>query len=107
MKKILITGGAGYIGSKLSTYLLSKNYKVTVLDNQKYTIDSLNHLFSNKNFTFLKFDSFFPQQHLNLIILLLSKNFCFSFVVNFIHYMRVIFKISTYFLRHYFITFYI
>ena len=53
IKKILITGGAGYIGSKLSTYLLSKNYEVTVLDNQKYTTDSLNHLFSNKNFTFL------------------------------------------------------
>ena len=56
MKKILITGGAGYIGSKLATYLLSKNYKVTVLDSQKYTKDSLNHLFSNKNFTFLKCD---------------------------------------------------
>ena len=39
IKKILITGGAGYIGSKLSTYLLSKNYEVTVLDNQKYTTD--------------------------------------------------------------------
>ena len=56
IKKILITGGAGYIGSKLSTYLLSKNYEVTVLDNQKYTTDSLNHLFSNKNFTFYKCD---------------------------------------------------
>lgn len=56
MKKILITGGAGYIGSKLATYLLSKNYKVTVLDSQKYTKDSLNHLFSDKNFTFLKCD---------------------------------------------------
>ena len=56
MKKILITGGAGYIGSKLATYLLSKNYKVTVLDSQKYTNDSLNHLFYKKNFTFLKCD---------------------------------------------------
>ena len=33
MKKILITGGAGYIGSMLSTALVSKGYKVTVLDN--------------------------------------------------------------------------
>ncbi len=56
MKKILITGGAGYIGSKLATYLLSKNYKVTVLDSQKYTNDSLNHLFFKKNFNFLKCD---------------------------------------------------
>ena len=32
MKKILITGGAGYIGSKLATELLNCNYKVTVID---------------------------------------------------------------------------
>ena len=31
MEKILITGGAGYIGSMLSTKLLSR-YNVTVLD---------------------------------------------------------------------------
>ena len=28
MKKILLTGGSGYIGSILINYLLSKNYKV-------------------------------------------------------------------------------
>lgn len=33
MKKILITGGAGFIGSNLSLKLLSKGYDVTVLDN--------------------------------------------------------------------------
>jgi dTDP-L-rhamnose 4-epimerase len=33
MKKILITGGAGFIGSNLSLYLLQKGYTVTVLDN--------------------------------------------------------------------------
>ena len=39
MKKntILITGGAGYIGSKLTTKLLSLNYKVTVLDVLKFS----------------------------------------------------------------------
>ena len=30
--KILITGGAGYIGSKLATKLLELNFNVTVLD---------------------------------------------------------------------------
>lgn len=33
MKKILITGGAGFIGSNLTEYFLGKGYQVTVLDN--------------------------------------------------------------------------
>ena len=33
MKNILITGGAGFIGSNLALKLISKNYTVTVLDN--------------------------------------------------------------------------
>ena len=32
-KKILITGGAGFVGSHLSRYLVNKGYKVTILDN--------------------------------------------------------------------------
>ncbi len=32
-KKILITGGAGFIGSNLTEYFLAEGYKVTVLDN--------------------------------------------------------------------------
>jgi len=31
--KILITGGAGFIGSNLALFLLQKGYEVTVLDN--------------------------------------------------------------------------
>ena len=30
---ILITGGAGFIGSNLTEYFLAKGYKVVVLDN--------------------------------------------------------------------------
>ena len=54
MKKILITGGAGYIGSKLATELLKYNYKVTVIDILKISSRSLNHLFNNENFNFIK-----------------------------------------------------
>ena len=32
-KKVLITGGAGFIGSNLGLYLVEKGYEVTVLDN--------------------------------------------------------------------------
>ena len=32
MTKILITGGAGYVGAVLTPYLLNKGYKITVLD---------------------------------------------------------------------------
>jgi nucleoside-diphosphate-sugar epimerase len=51
-EKILITGGAGYIGSMLTTKLVSLGYEVHVVDKLVYSKDSLNHLFINKNFYF-------------------------------------------------------
>ena len=53
IKKILITGGAGYIGSILSTILLDNGYKVTVIDNLKYSKDSVDHLLANKDFNLI------------------------------------------------------
>ncbi len=49
-KKILITGGAGYIGSMLASKLVVMGYHVTVIDLLKYSTTSLNHLSFNKNF---------------------------------------------------------
>ena len=54
--KILITGGAGYIGSMLSTKLINLGNKVTVIDKLEYDTRSLSHLYLNKNFTFYKKD---------------------------------------------------
>ncbi|RPG59435.1 MAG: NAD(P)-dependent oxidoreductase [Flavobacteriales bacterium TMED235] len=54
--KILITGGAGYIGSMLATRLLDLGNKITVIDILEYDTRSLNHLYLNKNFTFIKKD---------------------------------------------------
>ena len=54
--RVLITGGAGYLGSVLCQLLLKENYRVTVLDNIMYKQTSLLHLCNEKNFTFIKGD---------------------------------------------------
>ena len=50
MEKVLITGGAGYLGSTLTEVLLSKGYKVTVLDSLVYKQISLTSFCHNQNF---------------------------------------------------------
>tara|TARA_X000000950_G_scaffold215233_1_gene259064 strand:- start:5154 stop:6092 length:939 start_codon:yes stop_codon:yes gene_type:complete len=70
MSKILITGGAGYIGSMLSTRLLSLGHQVTIVDLLKYDKGSLNHLYFNKNFKLIKDD----VRKKNLIKALAKKN---------------------------------
>ena len=52
-EKILITGGAGYIGSMLATKLIEKGYKVTVIDNLRFSKNSLDHLLIYRNFKFI------------------------------------------------------
>lgn len=55
-KKILVTGGAGYLGSILVPALLSKGYKVTVLDALIYNQTPLLDCCSNPGFQFVKGD---------------------------------------------------
>jgi len=54
--KVLITGGAGYLGSTLTEVLLDNGYHVDVLDNLLYEQTSLLHLCSHKNFRFINTD---------------------------------------------------
>ena len=54
--KVLITGGAGYIGSLLCEYLLSQKFKVTVIDNFLFSQNSLNSYYNDKNFDVISMD---------------------------------------------------
>jgi nucleoside-diphosphate-sugar epimerase len=56
MKNILVTGGAGYLGSIMVPALLEKGYKVTVLDNFMFKQNSLAHVCSNQNFEVVRGD---------------------------------------------------
>jgi nucleoside-diphosphate-sugar epimerase len=56
MKHVLITGGAGYLGSILCEHLLVAGYKVTVIDNLMYGQNSLFHLCENDSFDFVRGD---------------------------------------------------
>ena len=53
---VLITGGAGYIGSVLVSKLMSEGMNVTVLDNLMYNQTPLNHLCHHRNFRFYRGD---------------------------------------------------
>ena len=55
-EKILITGGAGYIGSVLTKFLLDAKYDVKVLDNFRYNQNSLLDCCNNEKFSIVRGD---------------------------------------------------
>jgi len=55
-RHILITGGAGYIGSILTSELLRQNYRVTILDSLLFGGESIVPFLNHPNFHFVKTD---------------------------------------------------
>ena len=58
MRKFIVTGGSGFIGSNLIKFLLKKKYFVINIDSLKYSANPYNtkNLNKNKNYTFFKLD---------------------------------------------------
>lgn len=57
MKKVLITGGAGFLGSHLCDRFLKEGYKVVCMDNLSTgSLKNIDHLFGNDHFSFIKHD---------------------------------------------------
>ncbi|GAB4188475.1 MAG: NAD-dependent epimerase/dehydratase [Coleofasciculaceae cyanobacterium] len=55
-ERVLVTGGAGYLGSIVCEHLLDAGYRVTVVDNLMYGQASLFHLCAHPGFEFVRGD---------------------------------------------------
>lgn len=60
-RHVLITGGAGYIGSILTSELLRQNYRVTVLDTLLFGGEGIVPFLNHPNFHFIKSDVTEPR----------------------------------------------
>lgn len=57
MKTVLITGGAGFLGSHITDRFIKENWNVIVLDNLLTgSIDNIAHLIGEENFKFVKYN---------------------------------------------------
>src|SRR3972149_7870568 len=66
-RHVLITGGAGYIGSLLTGHLLRLGYLVTVLDDLLFGGESLLAYFSHPNFHFVRLNVWEPRAIRNAV----------------------------------------
>ncbi len=56
-KRVLITGGAGFLGSHLCERFLKEGYRVICMDNLSTgRSENIEHLIGNENFQFIKYD---------------------------------------------------
>lgn len=80
MKKILITGGSGFIGSNLINYLIKKNYKI-------YNVDKLSKVSTPEKFKILKNKKNYKFYKANLLNKNIVKKIFYQikpdFIINF------------------------
>ena len=63
MKTILITGGAGFIGSNLCEKLLDDNHRIICVDNLLTgNLKNIEHLINKPNFEFINHDIIYPLE---------------------------------------------
>ena len=55
MKKVVVTGGSGFIGSNLVNYLIQKKFFVINIDKQSYSSNNYNNI-KSKNYKLFKID---------------------------------------------------
>ena len=77
MKTILITGGAGYIGTILTSMALKKRYKVIAVDNLKHSKKKfLKKFLKKKDYKFFKcdinnsknFEKILKKEHVDIVV---------------------------------------
>ena len=58
MKRVLVTGGAGFLGSHLCDRFIESGYEVICMDNliKKENIENITHLLGHERFKFIKYD---------------------------------------------------
>lgn len=93
MATILITGGAGFLGSHLCDWFLDRSWRVIVVDNLiTGAIENISHLLGKENFTFYKYsvtNYLFFEEKIDLILHFACPASPFDYVQYPIHTMKV------------------
>jgi dTDP-glucose 4,6-dehydratase len=93
MATVLITGGAGFLGSHLCDTFLNRQWRVIVVDNLiTGTIENISHLLGTENFSFIKYNVtnyLFFEETIDLILHFACPSSPFDYEQYPIHTMKV------------------